>query len=329
MHLSSGTQIPDGLLAAMTLRNENSRLGVPSQNQALHQGFDSSKTKSAIGLQTLASTTRIRSCSTGKERDKESGLDYFGARYYASSMGRWMSPDWSTKEDPVPYAKMDNPQSLNLYSYVWNNPLKSIDPDGHDNYTYDQSGNETSHTDQHGFWWHLVHNDNYTLNADNGQSYKLDSALPKLADGQKYTLVSPQQTEATMSSLMTTAAQAAQTNALTFAQNSVQGGSLDSKGKLSATSLYLDGGGGAHQYDFIGNEIWGYAAAARAFPRGIAGAGAGAWQIHDHLTMGHDFELNWCARSACDQPADNKAIGMGYSRYASEHPAGYLNYVIP
>jgi RHS repeat-associated protein len=30
---------------------------------------------------------------TGKERDTESGLDYFGARYYASSMGRWMSPD--------------------------------------------------------------------------------------------------------------------------------------------------------------------------------------------------------------------------------------------
>ena len=32
---------------------------------------------------------------TGKERDSESGNDYFGARYYASSMGRWMSPDWS------------------------------------------------------------------------------------------------------------------------------------------------------------------------------------------------------------------------------------------
>jgi len=30
---------------------------------------------------------------TGKERDTESGLDYFGARYYGSNMGRWMSPD--------------------------------------------------------------------------------------------------------------------------------------------------------------------------------------------------------------------------------------------
>jgi RHS repeat-associated protein len=68
---------------------------------------------------------------TGKERDSESGNDYFGARYYASSMGRWMSPDWSAKEEPVPYAKMDDPQSLNLYGYVRNNPLSKTDSDGH------------------------------------------------------------------------------------------------------------------------------------------------------------------------------------------------------
>jgi RHS repeat-associated protein len=69
--------------------------------------------------------------STGKERDQESQLDYFGARYYASSIGRFMSPDWSAKVEPVPYAKLGNPQSLNLYSYVWNNPLSRNDPDGH------------------------------------------------------------------------------------------------------------------------------------------------------------------------------------------------------
>ena len=68
---------------------------------------------------------------TGKERDTESGLDYFGARYYASSMGRWMSPDWSAKAEPVPYAKLEYPQSLNLYSYVGNNPLSNADTDGH------------------------------------------------------------------------------------------------------------------------------------------------------------------------------------------------------
>jgi RHS repeat-associated protein len=79
-----------------------------------------------------ASTTRFsRSRFTGKERDAESGNDYFEARYYSSAMGRFMSPDWSAKEDPVPYATMDDPQSLNLYSYVKNNPLSHVDADGH------------------------------------------------------------------------------------------------------------------------------------------------------------------------------------------------------
>jgi len=69
--------------------------------------------------------------STGKERDTESGLDYFGARYYASSMGRFMSPDWADKPEAVPYSSLDNPQSLNLYGYVLNNPLSKADADGH------------------------------------------------------------------------------------------------------------------------------------------------------------------------------------------------------
>lgn len=74
---------------------------------------------------------RVSTHSTGKERDTESGNDYFGARYYASSTGRFMSPDWSAKIVPVPYAKLDNPQSLNLYAYVGNNPVSRIDRDGH------------------------------------------------------------------------------------------------------------------------------------------------------------------------------------------------------
>jgi RHS repeat-associated protein len=68
---------------------------------------------------------------TGKERDTETGLDYFGARYYASNMGRWMSPDWADKPEAVPYSDLGDPQSLNLYGYVRNNPLNHTDPDGH------------------------------------------------------------------------------------------------------------------------------------------------------------------------------------------------------
>jgi RHS repeat-associated protein len=67
----------------------------------------------------------------GKERDTETNLDDFGARYYSSQFGRWTSPDWSGGPSTVPYAELVNPQSLNLYSFVRNNPVTSADLDGH------------------------------------------------------------------------------------------------------------------------------------------------------------------------------------------------------
>jgi RHS repeat-associated protein len=97
---------------------------------------------------------------TGKERDTESGNDYFGARYYASSMGRWMSPDFSESPVGIPYGDIENPQSFNLYGYVFNNPLKNRDPDGHacdpDYMTADVNGDTVVHAGAcHLDWWDL------------------------------------------------------------------------------------------------------------------------------------------------------------------------------
>ena len=65
---------------------------------------------------------------TQKERDIETGLDYFGARYYGSVQGRF------TSYDPifVTAKRIIDPQRLNLYAYARNNPLKYIDGDGMD-----------------------------------------------------------------------------------------------------------------------------------------------------------------------------------------------------
>jgi RHS repeat-associated protein len=68
---------------------------------------------------------------TGKERDPEDGLDEFGARRYTWYFSRFTTPDWAAKPTAVPYANFGNPQSLNLYSYVKNNPTTFGDPDGH------------------------------------------------------------------------------------------------------------------------------------------------------------------------------------------------------
>lgn len=77
-----------------------------------------------------------------KERDAETGLDYFLARYYVNIQGRFTSPDEFTggptelfavvaAHNPTFYADIAEPQSLNKYSYCLNNPLKFIDPNGH------------------------------------------------------------------------------------------------------------------------------------------------------------------------------------------------------
>ncbi|HEV7163792.1 MAG TPA: RHS repeat-associated core domain-containing protein [Gammaproteobacteria bacterium] len=68
---------------------------------------------------------------TGQPRDVETGLDYFGARYYSNVLGRWVSADWSPFPSPIPYASMTAPQSMNLYSYAENNPASSRDVNGH------------------------------------------------------------------------------------------------------------------------------------------------------------------------------------------------------
>jgi RHS repeat-associated protein len=68
---------------------------------------------------------------TGKERDPETNNDDFGARSYASAYGRFLSADWSSTPSPVPYANLTNPQTLNLYAIVSDNPESFADLDGH------------------------------------------------------------------------------------------------------------------------------------------------------------------------------------------------------
>jgi RHS repeat-associated protein len=63
---------------------------------------------------------------TGKIHDAESGLDYFGARYYASNDARFLTPDPAG----LHAIKLANPQTWNLYVYTLNDPLRYTDPTG-------------------------------------------------------------------------------------------------------------------------------------------------------------------------------------------------------
>jgi RHS repeat-associated protein len=128
MQLASGTHIPDGLLAANAQLREELHQGSATSTRTLHQSFGVVISHTPLGISRSLYDGRARCRYTGKERDAESGLDYMGARYYGSSMGRFMSPD------PV-FASADrvmDPQQWNMYAYARNNPLSITDPTGLD-----------------------------------------------------------------------------------------------------------------------------------------------------------------------------------------------------
>jgi RHS repeat-associated protein len=69
------------------------------------------------------------------ERDSETGLDFAQVRYNSSAQGRFTSPDSLL-------GTIGNPQTLNRYAYVANNPLKFTDPTGHEMYSATTHGPE-------------------------------------------------------------------------------------------------------------------------------------------------------------------------------------------
>jgi len=74
------------------------------------------------------SSLKNRKQFTGKEQDEGTNLYYFGARYYDSEIGRFVSVD-PVVINPSLWLMID-PQSLNAYTYARNNPIKFVDRDG-------------------------------------------------------------------------------------------------------------------------------------------------------------------------------------------------------
>jgi RHS repeat-associated protein len=105
---------------------------------------------------------------TGQKHDTETGLDYFGARYYSPALGRFTSPDL-----PLFAQSAELPQSWNLYSHTRNNPLKFVDSDG-----------RSTHTDSYGSVVAVYNDGDFGIyRHSNLDWWDRVSTLPKRGDG--------------------------------------------------------------------------------------------------------------------------------------------------
>ena len=93
---------------------------------------------------------------TGKERDAESGYDYFGARYYASPFSFWLSVD--------PLA--DKYPAISPYAYCTWNPIKFVDPDGNSVVVDDDGKIINISDDDDIFIYHYSNSSNEQKNSD-------------------------------------------------------------------------------------------------------------------------------------------------------------------
>ena len=149
MVIASGEEIqwlvPDHLGTPRIILDQAGNLASVKRHDYLPFGEELlAGTGGRTALQGYTGGDDVRQQFTAKERDNETGLDYFLARYYSSTLGRFTSPDEFTggpvelfdfsavaAENPTFYADLTQPQSLNKYHYCLNNPLNYIDPDGH------------------------------------------------------------------------------------------------------------------------------------------------------------------------------------------------------
>jgi RHS repeat-associated protein len=145
---------------------ETTRLGLGPQSTASFQNRSWPMSEALLGIEPPLRRAHSRPRTSGKERDSESGLDNFGARYDSSQYGRFMTPD-----EPLVGQYVSEPQSWNLYSYVQNNPINAVDPDGqdcvyvNDNSVDVQRGDCTSDTDRGIFVNGTINTNSFTYNS--------------------------------------------------------------------------------------------------------------------------------------------------------------------
>jgi RHS repeat-associated protein len=138
----------------------------------LKSGVEPSEGGQMPGKKYLTNANTTKEGFTGKERDKHSGLDYFGARYYDAGIGKWLSVD--------PLA--DHYLPLSSYNYCANNPILFIDPNG-ESISVDSTGAATHADDDidEVYYWDSASGEYATLQDSDGNNITQSAFLEFVA----------------------------------------------------------------------------------------------------------------------------------------------------
>ncbi len=244
---------------------------------------------------------------TAKERDVETGYDYFGARYYDSRIGRWLQVD--------PLA--EKYFGWSLYVNVRDNPLVLIDPNGTDDYYYNQDGSRR--VVEYSWWHNLWNSDRYYYqgsekapNSFEGKNYyEVERKIGELlSEGKQFNLY---ENNIDINSYVKSKLSKGQfpLNIPEVLEKSGQNKAWDTKRTLDPRGIYLLENKG-YLADYIGNAIWGGIMSNAGYHQNISFAGAGARQIYDALSGVSPIYFN--LKGFFDDPRDTEAIEYGYSR---------------
>ncbi|HEU0228233.1 MAG TPA: RHS repeat-associated core domain-containing protein [Arachidicoccus soli] len=244
---------------------------------------------------------------TGKERDTETGYDYFGARYYDGRIGKWM------QVDPLSEKYFE----ISPYTYARNNPLVLIDPKGTDDYYYTQDGQ--ARVVEYSWWHNLWNPDKYfyegsekaPINFEGRNYYEVEQRIGEfLKENKKFNLY---ENNIDINSYVKAKLSEGQfpLNISEVLEKSGQNQAWDTKRTLDPSGIYLLENKG-YLADYVGNAIWGGIMANAGYYKNISFAGAGARQVYDALRGVSPIYFN--LKGFFDDPRDTEAIEYGYRR---------------
>ncbi|KAB2805371.1 SpvB/TcaC N-terminal domain-containing protein [Phaeocystidibacter luteus] len=259
----------------------------------------------------------------GKELDEETGLAYYGARYYDNQLSMWLSVD--------PLGMDESNVSKTPYHFSSGNPIMRLDPDGRKDVIFNEDGTYRETINDN--WWHNLWNGTNGIVKNSDGETMMEFKFNDSKDAERFQL-DPSDKDylegIDMDNDISDLRDEIVDSRIENIQNSTDGhfsvlravydeslssGALDMKNEPDAYKLHIIDGVGYNDYD-AGNWLWGYAVSKLGVYYWEAKLGSefnGFWngKLQNDQYQPGDFFLNRITITG-DSAADQRAIRAGH-----------------